>query len=246
MRAIEADCEWDLCYDGFSDGFGLQISNSRKVFGIKYPSGLIRPFPFSALIDAEPVIDDAAVTKTNRGSQVAWAAAGGILLGPAGLLIGGLTGSKRVDHTRIKKLAIRLTVRSLSSPSFQITFWDDPEGTKATNPYVQARARELHEWIARLRTIQDIAGRTPREEHDDLPETDTRLDVVLTKKPGFFSKSDVQKPVQSITALGFSETATLLWKLPAVILRNVDEYQAEDAKRRLEACGGTVELRSSI
>lgn len=59
------------------------------------------------------------ITKTNRGSQVVGAAVGTALLGGAGLILGGLTGSKSSKAkttTKVKKIELKLTLNDLHTP----------------------------------------------------------------------------------------------------------------------------------
>lgn len=66
------------------------------------------------------------ITKTNRGSQVLGAAVGGILLGGAGLIVGGVTGSKRSKAkttTYVNKVELKLMVNDMQNPVNSITLY---------------------------------------------------------------------------------------------------------------------------
>lgn len=106
---------------------------------------------FSDLVAAEIVRDDASVTKTNRGSQVAGAEVGGVLLGPAGLLVGGLSASRRHED-KIRKLSLKLYSNNLMHPVQEVVFWDS--GATGTDPkLLQPVLAELDQWYGRLRAI---------------------------------------------------------------------------------------------
>lgn len=62
-----------------------------------------------------------SITTTNRGSQVMGAAVGGLLLGPAGLLLGGLTGSKR-NAQKVSELSLKVMIEHRAAPLHRIIF----------------------------------------------------------------------------------------------------------------------------
>ena len=108
-------------------------------------------YNFDELIAVEVIKDDMSVTKTNRGSQIASAAVGGILLGSAGLLLGGLSGSKR-HESKISKLSLRLYTSDLAFPVQEIHFWDS--GSNGVDPSsLQPVIAEMDQWYGRLRVI---------------------------------------------------------------------------------------------
>lgn len=75
------------------------------------------------LVQAELMIDEATVTKTNRGSQLVGAAVGGVLVGGVGVVVGGLSGSKREikDPSSIK---IKIKIDDSSAPSYSFHTWN--------------------------------------------------------------------------------------------------------------------------
>lgn len=122
-----------------------------------------RVFGFQQLVAVEIEKDGATLEKTNRGSQIAGAAVGGALLGPVGLLIGGLSGSKRHEPT-VKRLVLKLYTNDLHTPVCNVTFLDHPTGLKGSHPIVVGAATRLEEWRARFLTIlrvQQADANTP-------------------------------------------------------------------------------------
>lgn len=72
-------------------------------------------------------------------------------------------------------------------------------------------------------------------------EEKTEFDVVLTGDGG--KKIQVIKEVRAITNLGLTEAKTLVESAPKAIKEGVSKAEAEDIKAKIEAAGGTVELK---
>ena len=106
----------------------------------------------SLLLDPESSQFVLAKQKTNRGSQMMGAAVGGVLLGPVGLLLGGLTGSKR-NEERVKRLSLKLFTSDLHIPVSEVIFFAHPQGVTPDSPLVKVAAEQLDAWHGRFRTI---------------------------------------------------------------------------------------------
>ena len=75
---------------------------------------------------------------------------------------------------------------------------------------------------------------------DDAPEK-SEFDVILT---GIGEKKiAVIKEVRSITGLGLKESKGLVDEAPKAIKEGVSKDEAEEIKAKIEAAGGTVELK---
>jgi len=72
-------------------------------------------------------------------------------------------------------------------------------------------------------------------------EEKTEFDVILTGDGG--KKIQVIKEVRAITALGLTEAKTLVESAPAPIKEGVNKAEAEEIKAKIEAAGGTVEVK---
>jgi len=72
-------------------------------------------------------------------------------------------------------------------------------------------------------------------------EEKTEFDVILTGDGG--KKIQVIKEVRAITALGLTEAKTLVESAPAPIKEGVNKAEAEEIKAKIEAAGGTVEIK---
>ena len=72
-------------------------------------------------------------------------------------------------------------------------------------------------------------------------EEQTEFDVILTGDGG--NKINVIKEVRAITALGLGEAKALVEAAPKAIKEGVNKAEAEEIKKKIEAAGGTVELK---
>jgi len=72
-------------------------------------------------------------------------------------------------------------------------------------------------------------------------EEQTEFDVILTGDGG--KKIQVIKEVRAITALGLTEAKTLVESAPTPIKEGVNKAEAEEIKAKVEAAGGTVEIK---
>lgn len=72
-------------------------------------------------------------------------------------------------------------------------------------------------------------------------EEQSEFDVILTGDGG--KKIQVIKEVRAITALGLTDAKALVEGAPKAIKEGVNKAEAEEIKSKIEAAGGTVELK---
>ena len=72
-------------------------------------------------------------------------------------------------------------------------------------------------------------------------EEQTEFDVILTGDGG--KKINVIKEVRALTGLGRGEAKTLVESAPKAIKEGVNKAEAEEIKAKVEAAGGTVEIK---
>ncbi len=143
-------------------GWDLYVSpHDAKVIGLNRDGGQIvlgtaaRPVEYdtSRLVSVEIVKDGASISSTNRGSQVAGAALGAALLGPAGLLLGGLSGSKRSRAT-VHSLALKLIMDDRAQPVHTVEFFRSPNkhGTDAKSKLLIAPVELMDRYNALIVT----------------------------------------------------------------------------------------------
>ncbi|WP_420606136.1 50S ribosomal protein L7/L12 [Novosphingopyxis sp.] len=72
-------------------------------------------------------------------------------------------------------------------------------------------------------------------------EEQTEFDVILTGDGG--KKIQVIKEVRAITQMGLTDAKALVEGAPKAIKEGVNKAEAEEIKTKIEAAGGTVELK---
>ena len=93
--------------------------------------------------------------QTKRGSQVVGGVVGGLLLGPAGLLAGALTGKKKVVE-KVSKISLKALINSIDAPYYELVFYDgDPIKTDSTLHNIYSALAD--EWIGRFSAIINIS-----------------------------------------------------------------------------------------
>jgi hypothetical protein len=111
-------------------------------------------------IDGMEVVTSRSTTKTDRGSQLVGGVLGGALLGPAGLIVGGLSGSsstkgKSVSEQRIKtaKLVVRVADRTMPLRSHTFFETHNPEGQDASSILVKPELEKAAHFHALLTQV---------------------------------------------------------------------------------------------
>ena len=102
-----------------------------------------------------------------------------------------------------------------------------------------AKALE-EEWGVSAAAAVAVAGPAAGGDAPAAEEKD-EFDVVLTGDGG--KKINVIKEVRAITGLGLGEAKALVEGAPKPIKEGVNKAEAEEIKGKIEAAGGTVELK---
>lgn len=147
-----------IVFEGSSGNAGLALDPTNNKFAIARGAHNTKVFNFSDLVGVEVLRNGSSIHKTNRGGQVAGAAVGAVLLGPVGLLLGGLTGSKR-SVQKIDRLSLKIFTNDLITPVHEIVFYNVP-GSKPESKEVKRASQRLDSWHARFQTILAMSNRS--------------------------------------------------------------------------------------
>ena len=102
-----------------------------------------------------------------------------------------------------------------------------------------AKALE-EEWGVSAAAAVAVAGPAAGGAAEAAEEKD-EFDVILTGDGG--KKIQVIKEVRAITGLGLAEAKGLVEGAPKAVKEGVNKAEAEEIKAKIEAAGGTVELK---
>ena len=102
-----------------------------------------------------------------------------------------------------------------------------------------AKALE-EEWGVSAAAAVAVAGPAAGGDAPAAEEKD-EFDVILTGDGG--KKIQVIKEVRAITGLGLTEAKSLVESAPKALKEGVNKAEAEEIKGKIEAAGGTVELK---
>ncbi len=103
--------------------------------------------------------------------------------------------------------------------------------------------KELEEkfGVSAAAPVAVAAAAAPAEGGEAAAEEKTEFDVILTAAGS--QKIKVIKEVRAITALGLKEAKALVEGAPAPIKEGVSKDEANEIKEKIEAVGGSVEIK---
>lgn len=107
------------------DGMGgIAIDEGKELLCLVSRLGAVvnsRMVPYADVVSVELTEDGSSITKTSRGSQLGGALVGGVLLGGVGVVVGGLSGSKKTSQ-KIKRVDLRVVIDDTKSPLHNVCF----------------------------------------------------------------------------------------------------------------------------
>jgi len=155
------------------------IPNAYKANAFIHTGFSYKVFTHKDIISAEIVEDEDSITKTQRKSQLAGVAVGGALLGGAGAIIGGLSGSKRTKAI-VTKIELKLIVNDMEQPNYSISFLS--KETKRGSSAHKAAMKLAEKWYGMFQVLINMADKEEKAENQQqanspIPQNDTRMSM---------------------------------------------------------------------
>jgi hypothetical protein len=119
-------------------------------------------YSFSQIASVEIDENEETISKVNRGSQVVGAAVGGLVMGPLGGLIGGLSASSR-SRPRLRSISLKITVDDAMNPVYRIIFFQSPGGVDPEDPSAREAMSQAERFQAHLKNAMRQAEREQKE-----------------------------------------------------------------------------------
>ncbi|HEU5066637.1 MAG TPA: hypothetical protein VFT61_00410 [Sphingomicrobium sp.] len=158
---------WDIYFSPY-DQVAIAINHDARALVLGTTKAHKR-YAWSSIASVELVRDGTSITSTNRGSQLMGAAVGEVLLGPLGLLIGGVSGSKRTVQ-RVSQIGLKIIVDDRVSPIYTIDFLRLPgSGADPKNKLVKSaaqRAEHVHALLVNAIRNSSQTRSAPRQIND--------------------------------------------------------------------------------
>jgi len=107
---------------------------------------------FDKIASSEIFESGASRIRTDRGSQIAGAAVGAVLLGPVGLVAGALSGSK-TSKSELTTLELRIGIDDLKSPVYSLWFFKSPTPGQLEPQAYRYLMGQVAEWHGRFEAI---------------------------------------------------------------------------------------------
>jgi len=119
--------------------------------GEKIPTKI---YDYKDLLEVEILEDGDSTTKTSRGSQMGVCLLGGLALGGAGAVIGGLSGKKKQIDT-VRQIDLKLIINDMKNPIFILNIFESDAGIgfkKASATYIKYK-EQAQKWHSLLTVI---------------------------------------------------------------------------------------------
>jgi len=129
---------------------GLSQSGTEVVLGTMHAP---LEYKLEQLTSIEVLYGNTSIISTNRVSQLAGAAIGGLLTGGTGAVIGGLSGSKTSD-SRIRSVGLKVTVDDRTHPVHLVLFYISPSraGASSSDEELAQAVKDVDHFYAILTT----------------------------------------------------------------------------------------------
>lgn len=110
----------------FPDGdAGIALNEEHQLLMFTGRDGgavYLNTIPYAKLIRAEVIEDGSVVSSTDTGGKLVGAAAGGILFGGAGAVVGAISGGDTTTTNHVNRICLRLFVDDVNHPYHEFDF----------------------------------------------------------------------------------------------------------------------------
>ena len=142
-------------------------------------------YSYKDILSVEIIENGNTITKTNRGSQIGGVLVGAVLLGGAGAVIGGLSGTKREVKT-IESIGLKILLNNQKSSIFELTLYKI--GKDTAKPQVAlSTAHRWHDLITVLINKADkdddnlvISNTLNQEKHQNIVSVADEIQKLLS------------------------------------------------------------------
>ena len=141
--------DFDGCFIGF------RYSDQKVIYGQHEHADVI---PMRNITAVDVRKNGVSVTKTNRGSQLAGAAVGGLLFGVPGAVIGGVSGSSSTTE-RLKSIGLKFAFDHELNPFHYVQFGIWPDGVSEDSVEATQAIMTMDRFHARALNALRAGGR---------------------------------------------------------------------------------------
>ena len=130
---------------------GIAIDENSKKIAISSSAKNVFVFNFDDIEDAEIELNKDSLQTSSLSSQALRGATGAVLFGPAGLIIGALSGKKLSTQT-VSTLALKISVNNIDNPVHRVVFYDS-KPIKLNELDSHSWAKDAESWVKRIITL---------------------------------------------------------------------------------------------
>ena len=130
---------------------GIAIDENSGQLAVSDGRRGVNVYGFAQVENIEVEINQKAVQVSSLSSQAIRGAAGAVLLGPAGLIIGAITGRKETSQ-KVSQLALKIEVNDVEKPIHRVVFYDD-KGVDIEHLSNYQWARDAEVWVKRVQSL---------------------------------------------------------------------------------------------
>lgn len=185
-----------------SGGSGLAIDETQKKVCLignedQGPSGRI--MTYRDILSSEIFENGTSVSKTSRSSQIGGALIGGLALGGAGMVIGGLSGKSKSTE-KVSRVDLRITVNDTKKPIHDIAFMNiGGLSCKKGSPVYKEAMNNARHWHGLIDVVikradsEDQNNLKPSHDNIHTSIADELIKLAALKENGVLSPEEFQQ-----------------------------------------------------